>query len=69
MNIKKVQKILRALPGTEIGKKLALQDKISRADAAAVFVHELEVDRLFEKCGIVPKDIHNNYHLMFRTMC
>ncbi len=44
-----VQKIQRAAPGTRVGKKVALVEKISRADIAALFVSELEVDRIMEK--------------------
>jgi tetratricopeptide (TPR) repeat protein len=46
-----VQKIQRAAPGTKIGKQIALIDKISRADVAALFIEELRIDRLFEKKG------------------
>jgi hypothetical protein len=44
-----VQKIERAAPGTEVGKRIALVDKISRADIAALFVSELGVDKLMKK--------------------
>lgn len=46
-----VQKIQRAAPGTKIGKQIALIDRISRADVAALFIEELRIDRLFEKRG------------------
>ena len=46
-----VQKIQRAAPGTKIGKQIAIIEKISRADAAALFIQELNIDRLFEKRG------------------
>jgi tetratricopeptide (TPR) repeat protein len=46
-----VQKIQRAAPGTKIGKQIALIDKISRADVAALFIEEMNIDRLFEKRG------------------
>ncbi|HSA78347.1 MAG TPA: hypothetical protein VLG72_05755, partial [Nitrospirota bacterium] len=36
-----IQKIQRAAPGTEIGKKIALIDKIDRADTAALFDQEM----------------------------
>jgi tetratricopeptide (TPR) repeat protein len=48
---KLVQKIQRAAPGTQIGKQIALVDQISRADVAALFIEELNLDRLFEKKG------------------
>lgn len=44
-----VQKILRAAPGTRVGQKIALVDKITRADIAALFVNELELDRILDK--------------------
>jgi tetratricopeptide (TPR) repeat protein len=46
-----VQKIQRAAPGTKIGKQIAIIEKISRADVAALFIQELNIDRLFEKRG------------------
>jgi Tfp pilus assembly protein PilF len=46
-----IQKIQRAAPGTEIGKKIALIDKIDRADAAALFDQELNLEKLFTKRG------------------
>ena len=44
-----VQKIERAAPGTDVGKKIALVEKISRADIAALFVSELQIDKLIDK--------------------
>lgn len=44
-----VQKIQRAAPGSLIGKKIALIDEITRADIAALFVQELELEKLFKK--------------------
>jgi tetratricopeptide (TPR) repeat protein len=44
-----VQKIERAMPGSEIGKKIALLERISRADVAALFIEELKIDALFAK--------------------
>jgi tetratricopeptide (TPR) repeat protein len=44
-----VQKILRAAPGTRVGAKVALVDEITKADLAALFIAELELDRLLEK--------------------
>lgn len=62
--LKLVQKIERAMPGTDAGKKMALQEKISRADCAAIFVHELRVDKIYEKekeavatLKAIPKDV------------
>jgi tetratricopeptide (TPR) repeat protein len=44
-----IQKIERAAPGTDVGKKIALIDKINRADIAALFMTELNVDKLMAK--------------------
>jgi Tfp pilus assembly protein PilF len=44
-----VQKIQRAMPGTEAGKRIALVEKITRADAAALFMEELKLDSLYRK--------------------
>lgn len=42
----RIQKIERAAPGTRVGRKIALVDSITRADAAALLIAELELDRL-----------------------
>jgi hypothetical protein len=44
-----VQKIERAAPGTDVGRKIALVDKISRADVCALYVSELKIDKLVAK--------------------
>ncbi len=44
-----IQKIERAAPGTDVGKKIALVEKISRADICALFVSELQIDKLVKK--------------------
>ncbi len=44
-----IQKIERAAPGTEVGKKIALVEKISRADVAALYISELQIDKLMQK--------------------
>lgn len=46
-----IQKIQRAAPGTEIGKKIALIAKIDRADIAALFDQEMNLEKLFTKRG------------------
>jgi Tfp pilus assembly protein PilF len=43
------QKIQRAMPGTVVGKKIAILERISRADAAALFMEELKIDNLYKK--------------------
>jgi tetratricopeptide (TPR) repeat protein len=44
-----MQKIKRAMPGTVNGKIIAIVDKITRADAAALFMEELKIDVLYKK--------------------
>jgi tetratricopeptide (TPR) repeat protein len=46
---KLVQKIQRAMPGTATGKKIALVERITRADAAALFLEELKIDVLYAR--------------------
>lgn len=46
---KLVQKIQRAMPGTITGKKIAVVERITRADAAALFMEELKIDVLYKK--------------------
>jgi tetratricopeptide (TPR) repeat protein len=55
---KVVQKIQRAMPGTTIGKKIALVQEITRGDIAALFIQELKLDTLFEKRSIKGYDTH-----------
>jgi len=43
------QKIQRVMPGTITGKKIALLERINRADAAALFMEELKIDVLYKK--------------------
>jgi Tfp pilus assembly protein PilF len=47
-----VQKIQRAMPGTIAGKKIALLQRITRADAAALFMEELKIDNLYKKRSV-----------------
>jgi hypothetical protein len=51
-----IQKIQRAAPGTEIGEKIALIDKIDRADVAALFDQEMNLEKLFTKRGVKTYD-------------
>ena len=44
-----MQKIQRAMPGTMNGKIIAIVDRITRADAAALFMEELKIDVLYKK--------------------
>jgi len=53
--VKLLQKIERALPGTTIGKKVALLEKVKRVDVAALFIQEMKLDKIYEK--VRPKKI------------
>jgi tetratricopeptide (TPR) repeat protein len=44
-----MQKIQRARPGSITGKQIAFVEKITRADAAALFMEELKIDTLYKK--------------------
>jgi len=44
-----IQKIKRAMPGTINGKIIAIVDRITRADAAALFMEEMKIDVLYKK--------------------
>ncbi len=46
-----VQKILRAAPGSRLGMKIALLDKITRADLAVLFLEELKLREVFDRLG------------------
>ncbi len=48
------QKVVRAVPGTMAGKKIALQEKISRADLAVLLAEELRVGELISKLPAPP---------------
>lgn len=50
------QKIVRAVPGTMAGKKIALQSKISRADLSVLFAEELKVGELISKLPAPPAE-------------
>lgn len=47
-----IQKIQRAMPGTAAGKKIALLQRITRADVAALFMEELKIDVFYKKRSI-----------------
>ncbi len=46
---KLAQKIVRAMPGTAVGKKVALKERINRADLAVLFAEELKIGVLFDR--------------------
>ena len=43
------QKIVRAMPGTDVGKKVALYEKITRADLAVLLAEELKISKLMDR--------------------
>lgn len=54
-----VQKIERAAPGTDVGRKIALVEKISRADVCALYISELGIDKLVKKKR--PKEYNTDF--------
>ncbi|MBA4398220.1 MAG: hypothetical protein C0394_12670 [Syntrophus sp. (in: bacteria)] len=44
-----MQRIQRAMPGSVTGKQIAFVERITRADAAALFMEELKIDTLYKK--------------------
>ncbi len=49
--LKKIQQIQRAMPGSLFGAQIANVEKMTRADVAALFIAELRLDRLYAKRG------------------
>ena len=47
--LKFLQKVQLSMPATETGKKIALVERITRADAAAIFMEELKIKDLYNK--------------------
>jgi hypothetical protein len=47
--LKFLQKVQLAMPATEAGKKVALVERITRADVAAIFMEELKIKDLYNK--------------------
>lgn len=52
---KLVQKIQRAKPGTMTGRKIALVERITRADAAALFMQELQLEAVSDAVSKHPE--------------
>ena len=46
--LKRIQRLQRALPGSRFGKNVADIQEITRAEIAALFIAELRLDRLYE---------------------
>ena len=51
----KVQNIIRAQPGTTIGKEIARLEKMTRADVAALFVEEMNLEKIFNQHNVTLK--------------
>jgi hypothetical protein len=47
--LKFLQNVQLAMPATEAGKKIALAERITRADAAALFIEELKIKDLYKR--------------------
>lgn len=62
-----VKKIERAMPTTLVGKEIALLEKVTRIDVAALFIRELKLDTVYENFGAlsigkapVPPDVRDH---------
>jgi Tfp pilus assembly protein PilF len=65
--LKVVQKISRAMPTTSVGKRIALLEKVTRIDVAALFIRELKLDQVYERFGAlgigeapIPPDVRDH---------
>ena len=54
-----IQKVQRAMPGTTTGKQIALVERLTRADAAALFMEEFKIETLYKKR--TPKTYDNSF--------
>lgn len=62
-----IQKIKKAMPESPFARRLAVVDHITRADVAALFIHELKLDQIYKKkrdskkgYGSLPPDVRNH---------
>ena len=55
---KKMDMILRAQPGTDVGKQIAMVDEITRADLAALFAEELDAKNLLRERKFKEKNLN-----------
>jgi tetratricopeptide (TPR) repeat protein len=49
---KLIRNVMKAKPATVAGKRVAIKESITRADAAALFVNELKIYDIYERAGI-----------------
>ena len=47
--INRLNKIEQAMPRSELGKRMIVMDRITRAEIAALFIEELELDRIYNR--------------------
>jgi len=47
--LKILKKIEKTLPKSELGRRVAVQDHVTRAEMAALLIQELKLDRIFKK--------------------
>ena len=58
-----LKKIERAMPLSELGKRVAVLDRVTRADVAVLFLQEVRLDRIFKKTHSkqpIPLDVENH---------
>lgn len=49
---KLIRNVMKVKPATVTGKKIAIKESITRADAAALFVNELKIAEIYDRAGI-----------------
>jgi len=49
---KLIRNVMKVKPVTMAGKRIAIKESITRADAAALFVNELKIDKIYDRAGI-----------------
>ena len=55
--LKILQKIEMAMPESELGKRVAVLDRVTRGDVAALFIRELRLDRIYDQARSKKQDI------------
>ncbi|HUN55072.1 MAG TPA: S-layer homology domain-containing protein [Smithella sp.] len=55
--LKFLQKVQLAMPSTETGKRVALTEKLTRADTAALFMEELKIKNIYNKAAPKAADL------------
>ena len=63
VQLKILKKIEKTLPKSELGRRVAVQNHVTRAEMAALLIQELKLDRIYKK-GVtkqpIPSDVENH---------